>query len=355
MVGLRLFYGAIKRGTGKGQSTYRKSLQLLGCFCMLCFSCIPFSARSAQEKTRNFVIEHVEDAHSWHFATINGRHIELPLPIILYSTDRGIECFSSARFHDINYKPTSFRGYTLLDKKIHCLDPNRSIWDLSITKNITAMLLSVVLLITGLLLATRKYRNQPLVAPKGYLAFIDLFISFIKNEIAIPNIGKKHYERFLPYLLTIFLFIWLNNLLGLLPSGANVTGNISVTMVLAAFTTLITIFSGNKQYWCHIFKPKGVPNWLLPILIPVEILGILTKFFSLMIRLFANITAGHIILLSIIGLVFNIKSTCVGFVVSVPFGTFMFLLKLLVAALQAYVFTLLSAIYFGQAVDEGHH
>jgi F-type H+-transporting ATPase subunit a len=226
--------------------------------------------------------------------------------------------------------------------------------DLSLTKNIAAMLLSVLLLVSGLLLAARKYQQQPLTAPKGYYAFIDIIICFIKHEIAIPNIGKKHYERFLPYLLTIFSFIWLNNLLGLLPAGANVTGNISVTLVLAAFTTIITVLNGNKQYWSHILKPKGVPKWLLPIMVPVEILGILTKFFSLMLRLFANITAGHIILLSIIGLVFSIKSVYIGFAVSVPFGTFMFLLKLLVAFLQAYVFTLLSAIYFGQAVEEGH-
>lgn len=315
----------------------------------------PFSARSRPQESGDCIMEHVADAHSWHFATIARKHMELPLPIILYSSDKGIECFSSARFYDQNHQLTPYRDYLLLHQKIHCLDPNRSVLDLSITKNIAAMFLSIILLVSGLLWITSKYRRAPLAPPKGCFALVDLIISFIKNEIAIPNIGKQHYARFLPYLLTIFCFIWLNNLLGLLPGGANVTGNISITLVLAAFTILITILHGNKHYWRHIFKPEGVPSWLLPIMIPVEMLGILTKFFSLMVRLFANITAGHIILLSIIGIVFSMKSACIGLVVSVPLGTFMFLLKLLVAFLQAYVFTLLSAIYFGQAVDEGSH
>lgn len=313
------------------------------------------SARAMPEVTGDCVMEHVADAHSWHFATISDKHIELPLPIILYSSDRGLECFSSARFYNPHHQPTDYHGYRLVYQKIHCVDPNRSVLDLSITKNIAAMFVSIVLLVSGLLWTARHYRHAPLTPPKGCFACIDLIISFVKNEIALPNIGKQHHSRFLPYLLTIFCFIWLNNLLGLLPGGANVTGSISVTLVLAAFTILMTIFNGNKHYWRHIFKPEGVPSWLLPIMIPVEILGILTKFFSLMVRLFANITAGHIILLSIIGLIFSMKSTCIGFVVSVPFGTFMFLLKLLVAFLQAYVFTLLSAIYLGQAVDEGSH
>ncbi|AXI24397.1 A subunit [Cardinium endosymbiont of Sogatella furcifera] len=312
-------------------------------------------AHATPEATGDCVMEHVADAHSWHFATISGNHIELPLPIILYSSDRGIECFSSARFYNPHHQPTDYHGYRLVHQKIHCIDPNRAVLDLSITKNIAAMFVSIVLLVSGLLWTRQHYRRAPFAPPKGCFACIDLIISFVKNDIALPNIGKQHHARFLPYLLTIFCFIWLNNLLGLLPGGANVTGSISVTLVLAAFTILMTVFNSNKHYWRHIFKPEGVPRWLLPIMIPIEILGILTKFFSLMVRLFANITAGHIILLSIIGLIFSMKSTCIGFVVSVPFGTFMFLLKLLVAFLQAYVFTLLSAIYLGQAVDEGSH
>ena len=154
----------------------------------------------------------------------------------------------------------------------------------------------------------------------------------------------------MPYLLSVFFFIWLPNLLGLLPGAANVTGNVSIALVLALFTFVITNINGNKYYWAHVFNPPGVPWWLTPIMIPIELIGLLTKPFSLMVRLFANITAGHIILLSIVGLIFILKNAWIG-TVSVPFGAFMFLLKLLVAFLQAYIFTLLSAIYFGAAVE----
>lgn len=331
---------------------------LYGCYGSLLtmgISVPPIHAASTQDHANDFLMEHVTDAHSWHFATLNSHVVVLPLPVILYSSDRGIECFSSARFHGKQHEPVPFRGYMLVGEQIRCLDQGRSVCDFSITKNIAAMLVSLVCLVGLVLWVTRRYQQYPLGAPKGFFSLMDWLISFIKNEIALPNIGQKHYERFLPYLLTIFFFIWINNLLGLLPGGANVTGNISVALVLAAFTTLVTIFSGNKHYWMHIFNPPGIPKWLLPILIPIEILGILTRLFSLMIRLFANITAGHIILLSIIGLVFSTKNVYVGFGISVPFGTFMFLLKLLAAFLQAYVFTLLSAIYFGQAVAESKH
>ena len=326
------------------------------CYCwLILYWGLPVHAQPMPASPKNFIMAHVGDAYSWHFATIDEKHIELALPIILYSTDRGIECFSSAHFYDPQHRLTTFRGYALDGESISCLEPGRSIINFSITKNIAAMFFSAILLISGLVLVAKKHQQPNLAAPTGYFAFIELLISFIKNEIAIPNIGQNHYKKFLPYLLTIFCFIGLNNLLGLLPGGANVTGNISVTIVLAAFTTLITIFNGNKQYWSHIFRPKGVPIWLLPIMVPIEILGIFTKFFSLMVRLFANITAGHIILLSIIGIIFNLQSIYVGLTVSLPFGTFMLLLKLLVGVLQAYVFTLLSAIYFGQAVDDNDH
>src|SRR5690606_22364716 len=168
-----------------------------------------------------------------------------------------------------------------------------------------------------------------------------------------PNIGPK-YKRFLPYLLTIFFFIWFNNLLGLMPGGANLTGNIAVTMVLALFTLILTLVNSNKNYWAHIFKTPGVPIPLLLIMIPIELVGILTKPFSLMVRLFANITAGHIIILSLFSLIFIFESIAVG-PISVAFAIFMIFLELFVALLQAYVFTLLSAMYFGGAVEEHDH
>ncbi|AWN81657.1 ATP synthase subunit a [Candidatus Cardinium hertigii] len=325
-------------------SSYGYGLLLLLSFILPC--------RAQQGASAGFIMEHVTDAHDWHFATVGQYHVTLPLPIILYSRDRGMECFSSARFYDHQQHAVPFRGYRMVSNTICCVDASRSVVDLSITKNIAAMLGSILLLVAVLLVAARKYQRTACLVPSGFMAFVDLIVSFIKDEIAIPNIGRRHYERFLPYLLTVFCFIWLNNLLGLLPGGANVTGNISVTLVLAAFTIVLTIINGNKQYWSHIFKPAEVPKWLWPIMVPLEMVGIFTKFFSLMVRLFANITAGHIILLSIIGLVFSLKSIWVGFAVTLPFSTFMFLLKLVVAVLQAYVFTLLSAIYLGQAVAE---
>jgi len=212
------------------------------------------------------------------------------------------------------------------------------------------MLLSVLVLFVCLFVAARKYHNNSKYNPRGFWAFLEWIICFVRDDIALPNLGPKMYLRFSPYLLSMFFFIWLNNLMGLLPGAANVTGNISVTLVLALFTFFSTTLHGSRYYWGHIFNPPGIPKWLVPIMVPVEILGLFTKPLSLMIRLFANITAGHIILLSIIGLIFTFQTAYVG-LISVPFGVFMFLLKLLVAFLQAYIFTLLSAIYLGIAVE----
>ncbi len=309
--------------------------------------------RAWAEKAPNkedFIMHHVKDAHEWHFVTIGNAHITLPLPVIIYSPDKGLEIFSSSHFTDAHHQRVPYQGYLLSDsEKIVALDQDRVVYDLSLTKNIAAMLISVLILLATFLIAARHYQRKPKAAPHGFWALLELLICFVRDEIAMPNIGKKNYKRFMPYLLSMFFFIWLNNLLGLLPGAANVTGNISIALVLALFTFVITNLSGNQHYWDHVFNTPGVPRWLTPIMVPVELLGLFTKPFALMIRLFANITAGHIILLSIIGLIFTLKNTWVG-VISVPFGAFMFLLKLLVAFLQAYIFTLLSAIYLGAAV-----
>ncbi|WP_054715092.1 F0F1 ATP synthase subunit A [Marinifilum fragile] len=190
-------------------------------------------------------------------------------------------------------------------------------------------------------------------------------ILFVRDEIAKPAIGEKKYEKYMPFLLTIFFFIWLNNLMGLvpfIPGGANVTGNITITMVLALFTFIITTFSGNKNYWVHIFNTPGVPWWLkfpVPLMPLVELMGVFTKPFVLMVRLFANITAGHMIVLAFVSLIFIFGqiSPMLGYgtsVISVLFVIFMDMLELLVALIQAYVFTLLSALYFGMATEEHH-
>jgi F-type H+-transporting ATPase subunit a len=308
----------------------------------------------AEEAENNFIIHHISDAHEWHLATINHQPITLPLPVILVSKDRGLEVFISSRFLDQQHHRIPYKGYILNGHdQVVSLEPGRTFYDISITKNVAYMWLTIVILLIVPLRGARWYKHHLNTSPKGFWAFLEIMINFIKNEIALPNIGQKHYKRFAPYLLSIFFFIWLNNLTGLLPGAANVTGNISITWVLAVFTFVITLINAKKGYWGHIFNPPGVPKWLIPIMVPVEILGIFTKPFSLMIRLFANITAGHIILLSIINLVFIFKTPWVG-ILSVPFGVFMFLLKLIVAFLQAYIFTLLSAIYFGASVEEGH-
>lgn len=302
-------------------------------------------------KNDDFIMRHVQDAHEWHFATIGHTHVTLPLPVIIYSPGNGLVIFSSSRFTDEHHQRVPYKSYVLSDnEKVIALDPSNVFYDLSLTKNITAMLVSVLVLLAIFITAAQNYKRKPQAAPRGFWALIELLICFVTDEIAIPNVGKKNYKRFMPYLLSVFFFIWLNNLLGLLPGAANVTGNISMTLVLALFTFAITNLNGNKHYWGHLFNTPGVPRWLAPIMVPVELLSLFTKPFALMIRLFANITAGHIILLSIIGLIFTLKSTWVGFI-SVPFGAFMFFLKLLVAFLQAYIFTLLSAIYLGAAVD----
>ncbi|MDF9798305.1 F-type H+-transporting ATPase subunit a [Catalinimonas alkaloidigena] len=307
------------------------------------------------EGPTEFIFHHIANSYDWHFATIGHTHVTLPLPLILYSDDRGLEVFMSSNFlnEDHNYVP--YKGYALEDDGSHLVSlEGREFYDFSLTKNVAAMILSVIVMLIIFPAAASRYKKAPDAAPQGIQAFLEPVVIFIRDEVAIPAIGEHKYQRFMPYLLTVFFFILVNNLLGLLPGAANVTGNISITLTLATFTFIITQFSGNKNYWKHVFNTPGVPWWLLPIMIPVEIIGLFTKPFSLMVRLFANITAGHIIILSIIGLIFIFESIAVG-PVSVLFAAVMNFLELLVAFLQAFVFTLLSAIYFGGAVEEHHH
>jgi F-type H+-transporting ATPase subunit a len=328
----------------------------------------------AQHEEKEFnpgdlILHHIADSHEWHFATIGDSHITLPLPIILY-TDNGIDVFSSSEFHHAEKKEiTNQKGekehalvlkrekgtYVMTHDHI-TLENGGKLYDFSITKNVASLLISAVLLLVVFFSVAKAYKVNAGKAPKGIQSFFEPIIVFIRDEIAIPNIGSKH-ERFMPYLLTVFFFIWFNNLLGLMPGGANVTGNIAVTLTLALLTLIITLASSNKYYWQHILNTPGVPWWLkflIPIMPVVELVGIFTKPFSLMVRLFANITAGHIIILSLLSLIFLFKSYAVA-PVSVAFAVIMNCLELFVAILQAYVFTLLSAMYFGGAVEEHHH
>jgi F-type H+-transporting ATPase subunit a len=238
--------------------------------------------------------------------------------------------------------------------------------DISITKNVCAMLFSAVLLCFVFISIARKYKKHAYEAPKGLQSMLEPLILFVRDDIARPCIGEQRYSRFMPYLLTIFFFIFFNNLLGLIPiipGGANLTGNISVSLTLAFLTFVITTFSSNRAYWGHIVNTPGVPWWLkvpVPLMPVVEVIGVLTKPIVLMIRLFANITAGHIIALSFVSLIFifgkmNIYAGYGTSAFSVAFMLFMLLLELLVAFIQAYVFTMLSALYFGMAQVEHHH
>jgi F-type H+-transporting ATPase subunit a len=301
----------------------------------------------------DMILHHVVDDHIWHF--FDGPFGTLYLPVILYSSDRGLEVFSSSNFYDEHHQLVAYNGYKVDHSHIVPVEEGRHILDFSITKNVASMFVSVALLFFVFFSVRKGYSSNEGKAPKGIQSFFEPIIIFIRDEVARPNIGDKH-EKFLPYLLTIFFFIWFNNLMGLLPGAANVTGNIAVTGTLAIFTFVITQFSGNKQYWQHIFNTPGVPWWLkipLPIMPVVELIGVFTKPFSLTVRLFANITAGHIIILSLFSLIFIFQSILVG-PLSVAFAVFMFFLELFVALLQAFIFTILSAMYFGAAVEDHH-
>ena len=303
--------------------------------------------------------------------------MSVPLPVILYSKHSGLHAFLSNKIahghtHDGfqmghgTIEVVNKKGETVeksLKGKIIEVDEHGDLveaglpLDFSITKNVFMMFLSVIILLWVFLGLARYYKKSGISEPKGLAGFIEPVIVFIEEDVAIPNLGEDKYYRYMPYLLTIFFFILLNNLMGLIPFfpfGANVTGNIALTMVLAVFTFLITTLSGNKAYWKHIFNTPGVPIWLAPIMIPVEIIGMFTKPFALMIRLFANITAGHIIVLSLISMIFIFKSVFMA-VPSLAMVIFMDFIELLVAFLQAYIFTLLSALFIGLAMPEHHH
>ena len=278
----------------------------------------------------------------------------IPLPIILYTNNEGLIIFSSSNLFDKDHEPIKegYRGFYYDHGHIAPIDKSLSYIDFSITKNVFFLFLNASLMLFVFLFVASKYRNKK-TTPKGIQSLFEPIIIFIRDDIVKPNIGKK-YERYLPYMLTLFFFIFFGNVLGLFPAAANLTGNIAVTMVLALLTFLITNFSGNLNYWKHIFWTPNVPNVMRIIILPIEIIGVFTKPFSLMIRLFVAITAGHIVLISFIGMTFIFGSYFVG-VMSSLFAVALNIIELLVAGIQAYVFTMFSSVYIGLAVEEGHH
>jgi F-type H+-transporting ATPase subunit a len=318
-----------------------------------------------------FIFNHIADAHDWHIISIGKKDISIPLPVILISKEKGLVVFMSSRFEHGHAGYKGFRIETKGNNKgkiveTYINNAEAVPLDLSITKNIASLFCSVIIILLIFVSIGNAYKRDPLGPPRGMQSLFEPIILFVRDEIAKPSIGLKQYERFMPYLLTVFFFIWINNMLGLVPifpGGANVTGNIAVTLVLALFTFTITTFTGNKAYWQHIVNTPGVPFWLkippLPIMPIIEVIGVFIKPFVLMVRLFANITAGHIIVLGFLTLIFLFGeiNQYIGYgvsLVSVFFIMFMTLLELLVAFIQAYVFTFLSALYFGMAVEEHH-
>ncbi|MDB5129851.1 MAG: synthase subunit [Mucilaginibacter sp.] len=313
------------------------------------------------------VLEHIADSHSLH---IIG-HTHLPLPVIVY-TDKGLEMFSSGKLaHEAGEHEAGAAGvykgnynYKLVNDKVKIVNEagevdeaaTSKLYDFSITRNVVSMWMSIAFLLIIFLSVSSAYKKRQGKAPKGLQSFMEPIILFVRDDIARPNIGYK-YQRFMPLLLTVFFFIWINNLIGLVPffpGGANLTGNIAVTLVLSVITLIVVNLNGNKHYWQHVFVPADVPVWIWPLWWVIELVGIISKPFALMIRLFANITAGHIIVLSLISLIFVFQSFAIA-PISVAFVVFMDVLELLVAALQAFIFTLLTALFIGTAIEEHHH
>lgn len=327
-------------------------------FCLLTLPVFANEPAEAPHKAEAFspgemILHHIGDSHEWHWFSTDNGHFTSYLPIIAYRPGQGVSVFSSAKLapaHGQEHGP-EYQGLKLEHEKLVAADGSK-VYDFSITKNIASLLLSSVLLLTVFTAVARGYRKNHGRAPSGIQSFFEPIIVFIRDEVAKKSIGPK-YERYMPYLLTVFFFIWFNNLMGLMPGGANLTGNIAVTLTLAVLTLIITLASSNKYYWAHIFATPGVPKLLLPIMIPVELIGVVVKPFSLMVRLFANITAGHIVILSFISLIFIFKSAALA-PVTLAFGLFINVLELLVAVLQAYIFTLLTAMYIGGAVEDHH-
>ncbi len=313
----------------------------------------------------SYIMEHVADSHEWHILTKkDGSSVAIYLPVIIIDKESGLNIFSSRKLahgHSHNGFAIAHEGkyagkIVRVDGEGH-FDGSKPPLDFSITKAIFGMIVASVILLWLMIATAASYKKSGISAPKGLQGFFEPIIMFIRDDIAIPNIGEHKYSKFMPYLLTVFFFILVNNLLGLIPFfpfGANVTGNINVTFVLALCTFLITQLSANRTHWRHVFAAPGVPVWLLPIMIPIEIIGLFSKPFALMVRLFANITAGHIIVLSLVSLIFIFKTVLVA-PVSIFFVLFMYCIELLVAFLQAYVFTLLSALFIGMATAEAEH
>jgi len=329
----------------------------------------PAGQRKEGFDAASVIFDHILDNHEFHFMDIPGENgekhpVSIPLPVILYSPQKGFDAFLSSRFehgHKVH------KGYALHEGKIHAvkqdetIDESIKVYDISLTRNVVQMLLALTLLVVVLLRIASRYAKGEGVrsAPKGTQGLMEPIITFVRDEVAKPNLGHK-YEKYLPYLLTVFFFILINNIFGLIPGSANVTGNIAFTMVLGLISFVVILFSSNGHYWGHIFNPPGVPLGIKFILVPVEFLSVFIKPVALIIRLFANMVAGHIIIICLISLIFIFGQIhpAAGWgssLISVAFTIFIYFIEVLVAFLQAFIFTMLTAVFVGQAFEGEHH
>ncbi len=320
------------------------------------------------------IFGHILDNHEYHFteyhdAEGNVHHVSIPLPIILYSKERGFAAFMSSRFeHGAAYNGYKIREGSKMDgEKIVAVkedgseDASIKVWDLSMTRNVVQMLIALSVLVWLMVSMANAYKKGLGVktAPKGRQNLLEPIVTFVRDEVAKPNLGHK-YEKYLPYLLTTFFFILINNIFGLIPGTANVTGNIAFTVVLGLISFVVILFSTNSHFWGHIFNPPGVPGFVKFILVPVEFLGVFIKPVALIIRLFANMVAGHIIIICLISLIFIFgqMNGAAGWgtsPVAIGFTVFIYMIEVLVAFLQAFIFTNLTAVFIGAAFEGEHH
>ena len=325
------------------------------------------------------IFGHVLNNHEFHFMDIGDKPVSIPLPVILYSPERGLTSFMSSKFE---HGHKDYKGYRMLNAHSIAemkLDPKKfaagdiiavneagemdaavKFYDISLTRNVVQMLLALIIFVWIMLRIANRYKSGVGVtsAPTGSQSLLEPVITFVRDEVAKPNLGHK-YEKYLPYLLTVFFFILINNIFGLIPGSANVTGNIAFTAVLGLISFVVIMFSTNKHYWGHIFNPPGVPLGVKFILVPVEFLSVFIKPFALIIRLFANMVAGHIIIICLISLIFifgqlNPIAGWGASPLSIGFTVFIYLIEVLVAFLQAFIFTMLTAVFIGQAFEGGH-
>jgi F-type H+-transporting ATPase subunit a len=332
------------------------------------------------EEVKAYIQHHLKDSHDFSLYSYTSdegerKHVGFPLPVILW-TSEGLVTFMSSEFHhnDDGHVIVDQKGlkFAKIHSKIYELENGATsvsfdethhatnaakVLDFSITKSVVGILFAGLLMLLAFSKLAKQYKTRQV--PKGFSRVLEPLVIYVRDEIARPNIGEKKYKKFMGFLLTVFFFIWILNLLGLTPLGFNVTGQIAVTVCLALFTMVIYMFNGSKDFWKHTLWMPGVPYILRPILAVIELAGfILIKPFSLLVRLFANITAGHFVVMSLIALMVTMKEAfgpVASTGMSLVLALFIMVIEILVAFLQAFIFTMLSSLFIGMAVEEHEH